>query len=86
MRKQILKAAKIHGYALEQEQPEIGLMIFTKGGVQINVYTTRMTVGTCLEHPKKGKTQMFRKNVSLELLDRIFKNPRVHTQAGYRRK
>lgn len=79
-------------YTLEQAQENIGLLIFTNGQVQINVYTTRMTVGTCLNHPKLGKTQLFRKHVSFKELEEIFKNPRVHLNAegfrhyGYRRK
>lgn len=48
-------------------------------------YTTG-TVGTCLNHPSKGKTQLFRRNVSLDLLVEIFRNPRIHTNTGYYRK
>lgn len=45
-----------------------------------------MTVATCINHPKQGKTQLFRKNVSFDELDKIFKNPRVHTGKGYQTK
>lgn len=64
------------------------LISFRTGGgaVRINVYYTTGTVGTCLEHPRMGKTQLFRRDVSLELLEKIFLNPRVHTELGYRRK
>ncbi|HBA73067.1 MAG TPA: hypothetical protein DCZ63_13025 [Geobacter sp.] len=82
----ICRVAKRHGYVLEQEQPEIRLLIFSKGSVQVNVYWTRMTVSTCLRHPTLGKTQLFRREVSLTLLDKIFENPRVHTDKGYRKK
>jgi hypothetical protein len=37
------------------------------------------TVGTALDHPVKGKTQLFRRNQSLEDLAQIFANPRLHT-------
>ncbi len=50
-----------------------------------NVYYTTRTVGTCLEHPRQGKTQMFRRLVSPEQLQQIFADPRVHTGNGYQR-
>ncbi len=82
-REKILGIAKRHGYELEQEQPATGLLIFTNGGVQVNVYTTRMTVATCLAHPTKGKTQLFRKGVTFQELETIFAKPRAHTGLGY---
>lgn len=51
---------------------------------RINVYLGNNTVSTSINHPKKGKTQMFRKNVSFKMLDKIFNNPRQHTGKGYR--
>jgi hypothetical protein len=56
------------------------------GSVRINVYYTTGTVGTCLSHPQKGKTQLFRREVDVELLNLIFRNPRGHTGKGYHRK
>ncbi len=50
----------------------------------IEVWTSTMTVATKLNHPKKGKTQMYRRNVSPGVLKKIFQNPRVHTTGGYR--
>lgn len=84
------RMAKKHGWKFLEAQPRIGLVSFTKdidgSPARINVYTTKMTVGTCLNHPKKGKTQLFRKKVGRDLMDRIFENPRVHTKIGYVRK
>ena len=57
-----------------------------QSGSRVNVYYTTGTVGTCLNHPAKGKTQLFRRNVSLDLLGQIFRNPRIHTDTGYYRK
>ena len=54
--------------------------------VRINVYWTTGTVGTCMDHPQKGKTQLFRRNVSVATLREIFRNPRVHTGDGYYRR
>lgn len=53
-------------------------------GARINVWYTTGTVGTYLEHPKAGKSQLFRRNVNLSLLEKIFKYPRVHTRRGYK--
>ncbi len=56
------------------EKPELG---------RVNVWYTKMTVGTALEHPHKGKTQLFRKRVNGKTLAKIFQNPRTHTGRGY---
>jgi len=83
---EIQDLARRHGYELEQYQKEISLLIFIKGRNQVNVYHSKMTVGTCVNHPTKGKTQLFRKRVSPEELERIFRKPRVHTGKGYYRR
>jgi hypothetical protein len=85
-RAEIIGTAERHGFRLVDEQPEIGLLIFGRDGVRVNVYSTTMTVATCLNHPLKGRTQLFRRRVGLGLLERIFENPRVHTDRGYREK
>lgn len=56
-----------------------------KEGTQcrINIYYTKMTVATALTHPKKGRTQLFRKNVTDDVLNKIFQDPRTHTRSGY---
>jgi hypothetical protein len=56
------------------------------GSARINVYYTTGTVGTCLNHPKRGKTQLFRRETDMEQLDLVFQNPRSHTGKGYYRK
>ena len=53
---------------------------------RINVYYTTGTIGTCLDHPRQGKTQLFRRNVDLALLAQLFRDPRTHTGAGYHRR
>jgi len=82
--------AKKHGWKLLDYQPIIEMLSFTKmidgHQARINVYITKMTVATCIKHPKKGKTQLFRKKVDYKLMNEIFKNPRIHTQKGYRTK
>ncbi len=82
----ILKLAKDNGWEFIADQPENYMVSFYKNGTRINVWYTKMTVATCLNHPTKGKTQLFRKHVNQALMNEIFKKPRVHTKLGYRTK
>ncbi|MCX5794925.1 MAG: hypothetical protein NTY77_05485 [Elusimicrobia bacterium] len=83
IKREIWLLANKHGYRMEQHQENIFLLIFVKPGVQINVYYSTMTVGTAINHPKQGKTQLFRRGCSLQDLAAIFKNPRAHLGTGY---
>lgn len=85
-KEKIDELATKNGYATIDYQENIGLVSYSKDGVRVNVYLTTMTVGTCLIHPKKKATQLFRKNVDLKALEEIFINPRVHTGKGYYQK
>ncbi len=53
----------------------------------INVFYTTRGVMTKIKHPKGGYNQLWRSDAydSLESLEAIFKNPRIHTGKGYRR-
>lgn len=65
------------------------MMSFKRKGARMNIWFDKwgtMTVGTALEHPKQGKTQLFRRRVNMLLLEAIFENPRIHTNRGYQRK
>ena len=42
-----------------------------------------MTVISILDHPKLGRTHLIRKEVSLDLFEKILNNPRIHTDKGY---
>lgn len=53
---------------------------------RINYYYTTGTVGTALNHPRQGRTQMFRRDVSLAELEQIFANPPVRTGRGCQRR
>lgn len=81
--KQIRKIACIYNWRETDHQENIGMLIFNRLDAQINIYYTKMTVTTCIKHPKLGKTQLFRRNVYFETLEKIFKNPRTHTGLGY---
>jgi len=86
----ILEAKKHGYYQLEVTSTDRGRMVSFGnngkcGGVRINVYYTTGTVATCLDHPHRGKTQLFRRNMTLEDLKEIFEDPRTHTSKGYHR-
>lgn len=50
-----------------------------QGNIRINVYYTTGTVATCLHHPYKGKTQLFRRNQTSDSLQAIFSNPSANS-------
>ena len=57
------------------------------GNARVNVWKAKngsFTVGTYLHHPKQGKTQLFRRNLSEKEVKELLKNPRKHTNKGYR--
>lgn len=85
--KEVIDAiANKHKYVCFDYQENIGMASYSDGQTRINVYLTKMTVATCLRHPKKGPTQLFRKNVTQSMLDEIFAYPRKHTGKGYYKK
>jgi len=84
--KEIRILASELGWQCVAHQRNIFLLSFKKEDMRVNIYYSKMTVGTCLNHPTSGRTQLFRKKVSLKQLERIFKNPRVHTHKGYYKK
>lgn len=59
---------------------------FEKDNVKLDWYFTTATMKTSLQHPQKGKTQMFRKQVDPDMYRKILENPRAHTTQGYQRK
>lgn len=84
MEKDIIKIAKMHGWHLHDHQKLNFLLIFRRDKEQVNVWYTKMTVATVVDHPKKGRQQLYRKHVSLTELNKIFQKPRQHTGKGYR--
>lgn len=72
-------AAKARGYEEVQFNESSRVIGFRRADERVNVYYTTGTVGTALAHPRKGKTQLFRRNCSMERLLKIFDDPRTHT-------
>lgn len=80
----IRKIAREEGWAELDHQENVFMVSFMHAQRRINIYYTKMTVATCLDHPKYGRTQLFRRHVWDEgELRSLFKNPRTHTQKGY---
>lgn len=87
----LMELANKHGWLKFEWQKKSTMLSFfkedqnnAKDVIRINVYYTRRTVGTCLNHPTQGKTQLFRRNVNWEEMEKLFINPRTHTRKGYK--
>ena len=84
----IRNLAECYGYTEVQYNETSRVIAFVNQAktARVNVYYTTGTVATCIDHPRSGKTQLFRCDRTLEDLDRIFSNVREHTGAGYHRR
>lgn len=81
----ICHRAKQYGWDILplEEQKNPFMLSFRKDGVRLNIYWTTMTVGTCLDHPKLGKTQLHRRGLNDKGVELVMVNPRLHTGKGY---
>jgi hypothetical protein len=75
-------------YKVYINQPET--CSYKRNDARINFYRKdgiagQFTVGSYLDHPYQGKTQLFRRDVDIHGAREIFNNPRVHTGSGYHR-
>ncbi len=90
LRHKIEKIATENGWTLLCYKVGAEMISFTKeykgSKARINVWLTTKTVSTALNHPKQGKTQLYRKKVDIPLMHKIFKNPRTHTNRGYQKR
>lgn len=100
LKNKIKDIAQTQNWVFLVDQPKTSMLSFEKQieagkkPVRMNIYYTaassidnfNLTVATCLDHPKKGKTQLFRKKVSESQLNALFLNPRKHTKKGYYQK
>ena len=59
---------------------------YKKDGIRLNFWLSTGTVGSYLDHPRQGKTQLFRRQISMSEASDIFSNPRQHTGKGYHTK
>jgi len=81
--KKVRALAKDNGYKEISCDEQSNVISFRKESTRINVYYTTRTVGTCLNHPKRGKSQLFRRDVTVAQLEQLLRNPRTHTGKGY---
>ena len=52
--------------------------------MQLNIWCSTGTVGSYLNHPRRGKTQLFRRAICDHRdLRELFENPRAHGHGGY---
>lgn len=82
----VRRVARDHGYAEVQFNEASRVIAFEKsdpGRCRVNVYYTTGTVATCLDHPRSGKTQLFRRGQTLGDVEAVFRDPRRHTGVGY---
>lgn len=79
------RLASMFGYEkLDTSSSNAPMASYRRGAVRLNFWLTTGTVGSYLEHPRKGKTQLFRREVDINEARDIFENPRIHTGKGYR--
>lgn len=97
---EIKRLASNRDWSMIDDQPKTSMVSFEKSfdystkPVRINVYykkesTVRnlcLTISTAMDHPTKGKTQLFRKNQNNSSFIKLLNNPRLHTGKGYYKK
>mmetsp|Transcript_22829 Transcript_22829/g.27597 ORF Transcript_22829/g.27597 Transcript_22829/m.27597 type:complete len:213 (-) Transcript_22829:135-773(-) len=84
---QVENAAYRRGYHCVQDDYFEGVLGFERDDALVRVWWRTHTVGTYLDHPRQGRTQLFRRQVdSIGELEEIFDNPRTHTGRGYQRR
>lgn len=80
----VARMAFEYGWKMLWHREEEGRIRFKKNKKDIvDVWYGTMTVGTIIDHPKRGRNQLFRKSQTMKELRMIFENPRVHTGEGY---
>ena len=64
-------------------EPQTYKLIIYTDNCQMSIYLSTLTIQTSLNHPKQGKTQLTRKNVTIKEFHQLLKDPRAHTNKGY---
>ena len=67
-------------------QPPMASYRNEAGDIRLNFWLSTGTVGSYLEHPRQGKTQLFRRKIGMSMASSIFNDPRQHTGRGYHQK
>lgn len=83
-KQEILLLAQKYKWAFNVlNEPNPLMLSFFKFGMRMNVYYTTGTVSTAIDHPKAGRTQLYRRDITIAQLEKLFINPREHTGKGY---
>lgn len=84
MLKKIRAIAKRAGYNEILHIDRQKIISFKKNDVErIDIYYSKMTVGFTFLHPEEGKKQVFKKNISLNQLKKIFSDPMLYSVKCY---
>mmetsp|Transcript_21534 Transcript_21534/g.26429 ORF Transcript_21534/g.26429 Transcript_21534/m.26429 type:complete len:134 (+) Transcript_21534:98-499(+) len=73
-----------YGYEiLDTSSSTAPMASYRRNAVRLNFWLSTGTVGSYLQHPRQGKTQLFRRDVDMNEARQIFETPRMHTGRGY---
>ena len=76
--------ARSHGYQiLDTSSSSAPMASYKRQAVRLNFWLSTGTVGSYLDHPRQGKTQLFRRDVTMSEAGGLFANPRMHSGRGY---
>ena len=71
---------------LQTETGNVPMASYRRDSSRLNFWLSTGTVGSYLDHPNQGKTQLFRRDVTMREAEDLFSNPRQHTGRGYQRR
>ena len=75
-----------YGYSKLYNLQSAPIASYLRGLCRLNFLLSTGTVGSYIHHPRRGKTQLFRRDVDTSETEEIFRNPRIHTGRGYHSK
>lgn len=68
---------------LDCASSEAPMASYRRADMRLNFWLSTGTVGSYLDHPRQGKTQLFRRETTMASAKRLLDNPREHTGVGY---
>lgn len=72
-----------YGWTFQGVNETSRVAFYERGGVKMDYYYTTGTVKTSMHHPTKGRTQMFRRDLTPREFAAVLESPRAHTGKGY---
>ena len=86
---EVIEQAKRQGWTCTRYEHGQGQLVFLERWMRedkymLHVWCTTGTIGSYLDHPTQGKTQLYRRNIDdYSMLRQILNDPRTHTGQGY---